>query len=141
MAGSSESAAVDHDVLEDITDRLATTDRFRYIETEPEDNSDSIRCSFDTDYYPPDLRDAYLDITWYKNGDFTIHYQELYTDGDEWKCRWDRHPNDHNTREHFHPGPDAARDAAQNDSYPTDWRDVLERVIDETDERMRGFWS
>lgn len=90
-------------------------------------------------YYPPGVELVSLELVWYQNNDFSIHYREVYTDGTTWECRWDRHPNSHNAREHFHPGPDAGR--ARDDSYPTDWRDVLTRVLAETDERMRAFWN
>jgi hypothetical protein len=91
-------------------------------------------------YYPASLDEIYLDIVWFVNNDFTIHYRELYSDDETWECRWDRHPNSHNTRGHFHAGPDAAPGDAVDVSYQTDWRDVLEGVLDETDDRMRGFW-
>lgn len=29
--------------------------------------------------------------------DFSVHYVEEHEDGGRWECRWDRHPNTHNT--------------------------------------------
>lgn len=139
-SGGRGTAPIDHDVLEDMQSYLAPSDRFEAVEARPEGNPDAIICRFDRGYYPVTLDDVSLDIVWYRNHDFNIHYRELYADTTTWECRWDRHPNDHNDREHYHPGPDASRSDATDESYPTDWRDVLERVLRETDERRRGFW-
>ncbi len=138
---SGETGAIDHDILDDILSYLDRSDRFRGVEAEPEDDPDSITCRYDLGFFPASVEEVYLQITWYETGDFNIHYRELYHDGATWECRWDRHPNDHNTREHYHPGPDATRAAARDASFPQDWRDVLERVLREIDARMRSFWE
>lgn len=33
-----------------------------------------------------------------------VTYEEDWS-GDRWACRWGRHPNDHNSRDHFHHPP------------------------------------
>lgn len=43
-----------------------------------------------------------LDIRWFTTGDFSFHYTEHHENGEHWECRWDRHPNAHDTRLHFH---------------------------------------
>jgi len=108
---------------------------------DPEETPGSLVCQFDTGFYPAVVDEAYLDIVWYENGDFNLHYREQYTDGNGWECRWDRHPNPHNARSHFHPGPDASRDEASDTLFATDWRDVLTGVLAEIDERMESFWA
>jgi len=140
MGPNSDGPTVSSDILDDIRSYLVRSRRFEQVECEPAHSPTSLRCYFDTGYYPTALEEVYLDIVWFTNSDFTIHYHEWYSDGETWECRWDRHPNSHNNREHFHSGPDATRANAVDASYPTDWRDVLERVLTETDERMRGFW-
>jgi len=134
--GPSASSAV----LRDMQSYLVRSSRFERVDCEPEPSPNSLKCYFDMGYYPPHLEAVYLDVTWFTNNDFSIHYQEVYTDGEKWNCRWDRHPNTHNSREHFHPGPDADRSDAVDESYPVDWRYVIEHVLIETEERMRGFW-
>jgi hypothetical protein len=79
-----------------------------------------------------------LELTWVQNGDFSIHYHEDH-DTSTFDHRWDRHPSEHNTREHIHPGPDAPT-PGEDTEHPTDWRDVLSMVLDETENRRRGFW-
>lgn len=54
--------------------------------------------------------------------------------------RWDRHPSDHNTREHVHPGPDAPT-LGTDTSHPADWRDILSVVLSEIEDRQRAFWE
>jgi hypothetical protein len=134
-------AAVNHDVLEDVRDQLARSDRFQRVEAEPEAYPDSVKAYFDTGFYPSAIQEVFLEVCWFQNSDFNAHYRERYSNGEAWECRWDRHPNDHNAREHFHPGPGASREDASDASYSEDWRDVLEGVLRDTDERMRGFWQ
>lgn len=139
--GMSEPSAVDHDVLRDIRTYLRRSNRFETIIAKPEELSESLVCQFDSGFYPAAVDEVYLEIVWYENADFNFHYREQYTDGDGWECRWDRRPNLHNSRSHFHPGPDASRDRATDESFATDWRDVLTGVLTQTDERMESFWK
>jgi hypothetical protein len=133
--------AINHNLLDDMKRYLARSDRFSRIYTEPEDNPDALTCSFDTSWYPPAVEEVMLNIRWRINNDFEMHYRELYTDGESWECRWDRHPNSHNTREHYHPGPDAARDEAEDAEFPDDWRDVFTLILSEIEDRQKAFWE
>lgn len=54
-----------------------------------------LRVVLSGDYYPNGASTRF-EIRWYRNDDFTVHYQEEWRDG-VWKCRWDRHPNAHNS--------------------------------------------
>ncbi len=56
----------------------------------------------DAGRYPHSVIAARVDIRWFTTGDFSLHYIENWLDEDSWECRWDRHPNTHNTRLHFH---------------------------------------
>ena len=60
--------------------------------------------------------------------------------GNSWECRWDRHPNDHNTRDHYHPPPDAPTPGEDAD-FPNEWRDVLSTVLSRLDNRIKVFWN
>ena len=55
----------------------------------------SLRIELPRDYYPNGVP-ARFEVRWYRNDDFNFHYQEERRDG-EWQCRWDRHPNAHNS--------------------------------------------
>ena len=61
----------------------------------------------DAGQYPESIPAARLDIRWFTTGEFSIHYVEEHENGESWECRWDRHPNTHNARLHFHEPPSA----------------------------------
>lgn len=141
MAGDSRDAApVDFDVLDDMRNYLVNSDRFEDVEWRPAYAPDSLVCTFDSGWYPASVDEAFLQITWFKNDDFHVHYEENWTDGEERTCRWDRHPNDHNTRDHYHPLPDSAT-PGQDVSYSRNWKDVVSRVLRAVDERIEAFWT
>ncbi|PSQ52528.1 hypothetical protein BRD20_06715 [Halobacteriales archaeon SW_8_65_20] len=64
-----------------------------------------LRVEMDTEAYPESVTTARLDVRWFTTGDFSLHYVEAHEQGDRWECRWDRHPNPHNARLHFHQPP------------------------------------
>ena len=119
---------------------LVTSARFKELEWRPDYAPDSLVCTYDAGLYPVSVDEAYLQITWFKNDDFYVHYQENWADSNEKTCRWDRHPNDHNTRDHYHPLPEAAT-PGRDDSYSRNWKDVVSRVLREVDARIGEFWE
>ena len=90
-------------------------------------------------YYPAPIDNTTLSIQWYTNDDFKIHYRVVHLDR-AWECRWDRHPNPHNTRDHFHPSPTAPT-PGDDASWPADYRDVLTLVLDEVEQRITALWD
>jgi len=141
MAGSSRDAApVDFDVLDDMRKYLARSDRFEDVEWRPDYAPDSLVCLYDSGLYPVSVDEAFLEITWFTNDDFNVHYQENWAGTDERKCRWDRHPSSHNTRDHFHPLPDAET-PGDDESFSRNWKDVISRVLREVDGRIEAFWE
>ena len=90
-------------------------------------------------YYPRDGA-ARIEIRWYRNDDFSVHYREEREDRG-WQCRWDRHPNAHNSRAHFHPPPEASRADAEDAEWPTDHRDVCRLVFEFVEERVETLWD
>lgn len=131
---------VDSDVLARIGRRLDGSRRFAAVEYRPPYAPNSVVADYDVGYFPAAVERAALRVEWFETDDFHIHYSEQYDDGSSWACRWDRHPNDHNSREHFHPPPDAAT-PGDDASYPSDWRDMLTHVLDALDERLESFWE
>lgn len=132
-------APIDFDRLDVIRDRLAASERFERIEERPEFAPDRVVCFYDTRLFPYDVDRARLVIAWYENGDFSIHYHEKRGD-DAFDHRWDRHPSEHNARDHVHPGPRAPT-PGDDTEHPADWRDVLSTVLTEIEERQRAFWD
>lgn len=132
-------APVDFDRLKAVRERLGADERFSRIEADPAFAPDRLVCVYDDRFYPERVRTARLEVVWYENGDFSLHYHEEHEDG-TFDHRWDRHPSDHNAREHVHPGPDAATPGTDA-SHPNDWRDVLGVALTEVEERQRAFWK
>lgn len=140
LPGTGESGSpVDFERLEIIGERLSTDDRFVRIEDEPEFAPGRLACVYDPRFYPSSVQTARLEVVWFENGDFSLHYHEDH-DAGRFDHRWDRHPSDHNARDHVHPGPDAPT-PGDDASHPQDWRDVLSTVLAEIESRQRGFWT
>ena len=131
---------IDTEILDRIAAHLARSARFDTVETRPEYAPNAVVADFDRGYFPGGVTQASLRIRWFETDDFTIHYTEHYWTGDSWECRWDRHPNDHNAREHFHPSPDALT-PGEDQEYPDEWRDVLATILTRLDERIEAFWN
>lgn len=90
--------------------------------------------------YPESIPAARLDIRWFTTGDFSIHYVEEHDDGEQWECRWDRHPNTHNTRLHFHQPPTAAEitDLSLMSLHPLE---VYSTVLTAVEQRLETLWK
>ena len=141
-AGSTDDvsgAPIDFDRLDAIEERFITDDRFTEVERQPEFAPDRIVCRYDLGFSPQRVQSARLEVVWFENGDFSLHYHEEHRDG-EFDHRWDRHPSDHNPRDHVHPGPDAPT-PGDDASHPAEWRDVLSMVLGEIEDRQRAFWA
>lgn len=136
---ASTGASSDFDLLERIGDRLRGDDRFEDVEPRPPYAPAKLVCRYDPTFYPERVEAAKLEIRWFANGDFSIHYHESHADG-SFDHRWDRHPSAHNARDHVHPGPEAPT-PGDDASHPADWRDVLAAVLEEIETRQRAFWT
>jgi len=71
-------APVDFDRLGIVRERLATDERFVRVEGRPAFAPDRVVCTYDSRFYPESVAAAHLEITWYENGHFSIHYHEEY---------------------------------------------------------------
>ncbi|MFC7043313.1 hypothetical protein [Halonotius sp. GCM10025705] len=118
------------------TTPLVTNTEFQPSATEPR----RLMATLDTDAFPETVATARLDIRWFTTGDFSLHYIETTTDGKQWECRWDRHPNSHNTRLHFHQPPDAeaVRDLSLDSQHPLD---VYATVFSAIQQRLSDRWA
>lgn len=132
-------APIDRQILEYLRDRLETTAQVADATITDAEGHLALRVQFSNGYYPMDVEQATLLVRWYTNDDYKIHYREIHRDS-EWECRWDRHPNPHNTRDHFHLPPDAPTPGNDAD-WPADYRQVLTLVLDEIEARIQELWS
>lgn len=138
--GSGESPApIDRPILEFLRDRLETTSQVETAAITDANGHLELQVQLSTAYYPETVQAVSLTVRWYTNDDFKIHYRETHGASD-WECRWDRHPNPHNAREHFHEPPDAST-PGEDASWPEDYREVLTLVLDDVEERIADLWS
>jgi len=131
-------APIDRPVLERIRSRLSGSRTVESAEV-VEARDQHLRVELAAEYYPGEVA-ARFEIRWYRNDDFAVHYQEEHLDA-TWKCRWDRHPNAHNSRDHFHPPPAAGRTDAEDAEWPSDHRDVIRSAFDRIAERVETLWE
>lgn len=134
------TGGIDTEMSERIGRRLRRSVRFSSVEYRPSYAPNAVVAEFDDGYFPTAVERASLRIRWFETDDFNVHYAEQYLDGDSWECRWDRHPNEHNDRAHFHPPPDAAT-PGDDMAFADDWRDVLSRVLSALRDRIESFWD
>jgi len=112
------------------------------VETEFDPDPDEPRllhAFVDAGQYPETVVVARFDIRWFTTGDFSFHYVETHQDDSRWECRWDRHPNPHNARLHFHQPPTVvtATDLSLSSCHPLD---VYSTVFDAIEERIQTLW-
>lgn len=139
-SGSPSRGPVDVEILDRIAAHLARSARFNDVRSRPSYAPNAVVADYDLGYFPGGVTRAYLRIRWFETDDFTFHYSEQYRTDESWECRWDCHPNDHNTREHFHPPPNAVTPGTDAD-YPEEWRGVLATVLTDLDDRIDAFWE
>lgn len=132
-------APIDRPILEFLQTRLAATDQVERASLTDDSGHLELHVMFASSYYPERVTEATLAVRWYTNDDFKIHYREVHSERG-WECRWDRHPNPHNSRDHFHPLPDAVT-PGDDASWPSDYRDVLTVVLDEIEQRIEQLWD
>ena len=132
-------APIDRSILEFLQTRLRATGQVSNAAITDTSDHLELHVVCAPSYYPAAVDEAQLTVRWYTNDDFKLHYREQYADH-AWECRWDRHPNPHNTRDHFHPPP-AATTPGEDASRPDDHRDVIALVLDEIEDRIVTLWS
>jgi len=132
-------APIDRPILEFIQTRLQATRQVSQATITETSGHLELTVIFAPAYYPASVDDARLSVRWYTNDDFKLHYREEHADH-AWECRWDRHPNPHNTRDHFHPPPTAAT-PGEDTTLPVDHRDVVAFVLNEIEDRIATLWS
>jgi len=99
-----------------------------------------LRVVLDAEQYPESTASVRVDVRWFATGDFSFQYIETQRDGGQWECRWDRHPNTHNARLHFHQPPDGTEvtDLSLSSLHPLS---VYSTVVAAIEGRVEELWS
>jgi hypothetical protein len=142
------NAPIDEAILQAIARTLRTDDRVEevvLVSGEGTDDHKHLAVTLDPTRYPESVRGVYLEIQWYRNDGFNMHYTETHIDdiddggSNVWQCRWDRQSSTHSTREHFHPPPDAGEPTDTH--FPDDYRSVLSMVLAAVRARIDELWQ
>lgn len=136
----SPTRLLDEALLRVLGQRLGSLTRIETVSVFPITHPESVIAQLDTQYYPESLQEVTLECRAYLDGSFHITYKEDWG-GQRWLCRWDRHDNPHNSRDHFHQPPDATTADAVNRTYPADILAVLDHVLEYLDERLGDVWD
>lgn len=132
-------APIDRPILEFLQTRLRATSQIARATITDASGHLELQVGISPSYYPASVEDTQLTVRWYTNDDFAVQYRERHADHD-WTCRWDRHPNPHTSRDHYHPPP-AAGTPGEDAAWPDDHRDVLAMVLDEVERRIETLWD
>ena len=128
MTGHNPSQSVDEETLRYLNQTFDRRPEVRQTSLFPANKLESLIVTLDTDYYPEHIDAVSIDLRTYTNGDFHVSYLESYL-GEQRQCRWDRHDQPHNSRDHFHPLPDASTAAAVDRTYAPDLTQVVKKAV------------
>lgn len=126
--GKARVRVLDEALLRTVARRLGTLTLVDAVSAFPIEKPASVVARFDRRYYPEGFQRVSLELRAYTNGDFHVSYVEEYL-GDVRSCRWDRHDQDHSTRDHYHPFPTDDTAHAEDRDFPPDVTTTLERVV------------
>ncbi|WP_080509892.1 hypothetical protein [Halorubrum saccharovorum] len=130
----------DRQTLRLLERQLSSDSLVAEVQFEPDPHEPRLlHASLDTERYPNLVTTAQIDIRWFTTDDFSIHYLEDRRDG-QWECRWDRHPNTHNTRLHIHEPPTGASvsDLEFSSLHPLE---IYSTVFGAIEQRIESLWS
>ena len=139
MTGDDSVPEIDRGILEAVRDRLHTAPQIETAVIAVAEGQTKLEATLTPKATPSRIERRFLDIRWYTNGDFRIHYQEDWRDR-TWCQRWDRHPNEHNDRDHFHQPP-AAATPGEDHTWPGEFQAVLKLVVDGVRTRTDSLWQ
>ncbi len=110
------------------------------VDTFPPEKPDRVIAHFYASHYPDPISAVRLELRLLLSGDYNLYYQERW-DGSVWECRWDRHDNSHNDREHFHPPPDIDETTPVDATLSVEPNDLIECSFRFLDDRRAALWE
>lgn len=110
------------------------------VDTFPLKKPDRVIAHFFPSHYPEPISAVRLELRLRLSGAYNLYYQEQW-DGSVWECRWDRHENSHNDREHFHPPPDIDETTPVDADLPLEANDLIECAFRFVDDRRANLWD
>lgn len=132
---------VDDRVLRDVADEWRDLGWVTGVSVRPRNKPNRTVVDLEADYYPDDVRRVVVEFEVLVDGDFFVTYREVRERrADDYQCRWDRHDNPHNSRDHFHEPPDCER-VVDRDDFPTYPFEMTELVLEFVEERWGSLFE
>lgn len=127
--------AIDDRVMRDVADEWRGLELVTGIAVRPRNKPNKVVVDLEADYYPEQVREVFVEFEVHANGDFFVTYREEWERrSDDYQCRWDRHDNDHNSRDHYHEPPDC-ENAVDRDDFPKYPFEMTELVLEFVERR------
>jgi hypothetical protein len=123
--------------MRDIADEWRGLGWVKGISIRPRNKPNKVVVDLKEDYYPNEVRRIVVEFEVLMSGNFFVMYREVRErKADDYECRWDRHENNHNDRDHFHKPPDCEESIDREDfpKYPFE----MTKLILEFVEKRRG---
>lgn len=132
-------ADLNEELMRIVGTRLGAHEFVDRVDKFPPEKPDRIVAVFADGLYPNPVSEGRLELRIRLNDDINIVYIEEWAGG-RWACRWDRHENDHNAREHFHPPPVVTTATAVDVDLPSDPNRAVETALRFIEDRIADLW-
>jgi hypothetical protein len=133
-------SALNEELLRTLARHLGSQEYISRVTPFPSQKPDRVVAFFREDYYPTPVSEARVELRILLSDDRTLQYIERWN-GEQWECRWDRHENPHNARDHFHPPSDAGTDGCVDATYPDDPYELIGLVVQFVQDRIGDVWA
>lgn len=133
-------ADLNEELMRIVGTRLGKHDFIDRVDVFPAEKPDRIVAAFVDGLYPDPVTAARLELRLRLNDDVNIVYIEDWS-GERWECRWDRHENDHNAREHFHPPPTVTTVTARDIDLPRSPNRAVHIALQFIEDRIGDLWQ
>lgn len=134
------TGGLNEELMRIIGRRLGQQPSYDKVEMFPLGKPDWVVAYFREELYPDAVSEAWFECRIQLNDDINMIYIEEWA-GERWTCRWDRHDNDHNAREHFHPPPVVSTQTAIDIDLPLDPNRAVTVVLQFIEDRIRDLWQ
>jgi hypothetical protein len=131
---------LNEELMRSIASRLGKRRFVSRVDPFPSEKPDRIVATFYESFYPNSVTESRIELRLRLNNDINVIYLEEWS-GERWACRWDRHENDHNTREHFHPPPNITTQNAKDIELPRDPNRTVLLTMRFIEDRITDLWQ
>lgn len=136
----SNPASINEERLRQIGTRLGGLSPVRSVRPFPREKPDRLLVEFYPSRYPALISGIRLELRLRLSGEFNSSYVEEWEEN-QWQCRWYRHENPHNTRDHFHELPMIDSKTAVDAYFSMRFVDVVGTALEFVEDHHRTLWD